>query len=306
MTELEFINLNPASFSGAGTANLLISSSISGSEEVPVPPYVIQAMTVPNTSLNNVDVNKTLTEATSIIFDFANGTIEATITARQKKSGYHFLRFEPIIVSTLPSTISYLSGNRIYKEFNASFIFEPFFTAPFFNNDYNPLISNYSVNKKNTVAQVVDRNSGQANPSNITSLISGSSQKAEIQNCSYTKAGIINSKYVGTKLTSGSLIGDDPALGLKEFQGSLHSVDATNASIKEIQLSDRTVNTIYFTSILSGSHPTKKFSDFPEPNTFIYTETGNKFIRSVSSKIFSIDKGKVYSTDEFGKVVSIQ
>lgn len=306
MTELEFINLNPATFSGAGTANMLISSSVSGSDNVPLPPYTITAMTVPNTSLNNIDVNKTLQEASSIRFNFANGVIQASITARSKKSGYHFLRFTPIVTNSLPSSLDYISGNRVYKEFISSFIFEPYFTAPFFNNDYNPLISNASTSKLNAVAQVVDRNSNQSNPSNIISLISGSSQKAELQNCSYTKAGIINSKYVGSKLTSGSIPGNDPAIGLKIFEGSLHSVDATNASITSIQLSDRTTEDIYFTANLSGSHPTKKFSDFPEINAFIYVEDGSRLIRSVNSKVFSVDKGKIYSTDEFGKVLSIQ
>jgi hypothetical protein len=306
MTELEFINLNPASLATTGTANLLISSSVSGSDNIPESPYTITAMTIPNTSLNEVEVNKTVREASSIKFNFASGIIEAVISARQKKSGYYFLRFNPIVVTNLPSSIGFISGNRVYREFVSSFIFEPFFTAPFFNNDYNPVIGNYDLNKLNAVAQVVDRNSGQSNPSNILSLISGSSKVAELQNCSYTKAGIINSKYVGTKLNSGSIVGDDPALGLKEFQGSVHSIDATNSSIIDIQLSDRDVQDIYFTANLSGSHPTKKLADFPEINAYIYSEEGNRFVRSVNSKLFSVDKGKVYSTDEFGKVISIQ
>ena len=306
MTELEFINFNPATFSGEGTSHLLISSSVSGSENTPLPPYTITAMTVPNTSLNSVDVSKTLAEATSLRFDFATGNITAKITARQKKNGYYFFRFQPISTNTLPSSLDYISGNRVYKQFNSSFIFEPYFTRPFFNNDYNPLISNASNSKLNAVAQVVDRNSSQNIPSNLDSLVSGSSQKAELQNCSYTKAGIVNSKYAGTKLNSGSIPGDDPAQGLKKFDGSLHSADATDSSIITIQLSDRTVENIYFNANLSGSHPTKKFSDFPELTSFLYSEEGNRFIRSVNSKVYSVDKGKVYSTDEFGKVVSIK
>ena len=88
MTELEFIGTNPTNY-GQGNANLLISSSVSGSELVPIPPFHIQGITVPFKSLDNVDVETALGEINTINFEFTEGVVNATVTAKRKKGGSH-------------------------------------------------------------------------------------------------------------------------------------------------------------------------------------------------------------------------
>ena len=62
---------------------------------------------------------------------------------------------------------------------------------------------------------------------------------------------------------------------------------------------------VFFDTVLSGSHPNKAFSNFPIPGNFLETEQGNRFVRAVNSKIYSVDKGSIFTTGELGEVISI-
>ena len=307
MTEQEFIQSNPADISGPGYTNLLMSSSVvqPGVDETPLPPYHLQGMTIPYNTANNINIQTVLDQAEEFRFQYSGGTIRAKITARQRRKGYYFFRFEEVIINTLPTQINTVSGRQVPIFTDSNYIFIPYSTIPFFNNEYNPVIGNAIPAKLNSVALVVDRNSSQANPTNLQAIVAGGGQKAAIQNCSYTKIGIINARYNGTKLNSGSIPGDDPALSLKEFEGSLHAFDASTITIKGINKSDRDLKPIYFTPYLSGSHPNKQLSEFPAVNTYVYIEEKNKFRRIVNSKIYSTDKGVVYTSDELGKITLV-
>jgi len=103
----------------------------------------------------------------------------------------------------------------------------------------------------NSKVRKVDRQTSQFNPTNLTAILSGSAQFAEIQNCSYTKAGLINARYNGSKATSAGPIarvynkeffttrinqekipGNEPALNLITFKASIHADDANTTVIK--------------------------------------------------------------------------
>ena len=69
MTLQEFITTPPTNY-GAGNVNLLVSSSISGSEDIPIPPYTIQGLTVPFNSKNSKNVLSALKEVEAIRFQY--------------------------------------------------------------------------------------------------------------------------------------------------------------------------------------------------------------------------------------------
>ena len=77
-------------------------------------------------------------------------------------------------------------------------------------------------------------------------------------------------------------------------------------TIKGINQSDRKIVRVFFDSVISGSHPTKSFPNFPNSGSFIFTEQGNDLIRAVGSKIYSIDKGEVFTTNELGNVILVE
>lgn len=318
MTIQEFIASRPQSY-GAGNANLLYSSSVSGSTNVPISPFHLQGLTIPFTSQEGTNVAAAFKEVTEINFTYTTGTVTAKITGRQKRSEYFYFTFDEVVVNELPTE---LGGVNTFE--NSEFVFVPYSTLEFNNNDYNPLMNNSEGSKRNAIAQKVDRFADAVNPTNFDAILSQSAEYAEIQNCSYTKIGIINGKYNGSKNTAAgpayqfnkdlltsfvntnTVAGNSPAQSFKEFEGSLHSSDANTSTIKAINQSDRKLIKIFFNSEISGSHPTKSFPNFPNSGSFIFTEQGNDFIRTVGSKIYSIDKGEVFTTNELGNVTLVE
>ena len=301
MTELEFIDTNPTNY-GQGNANLLISSSVSGSELVPIPPFHIQGITVPFKSLDNVDAETALGEVNSINFEFTEGVVNANITAKRKKGGYFFMRVQDFVVNTLPTTFD-TAGNHLYED--SAFVFLPYVAESFTNNDFNPLQGEAQELSTATLIQVVDRISSQKTPTNLPAIITQTAEPAQLQDCNYTKIGVINGRYNGTKLNSGSIFGDDPALVLREFEGSRHVTTADNASILALDDTSRKVENIFFTPHISGSGLGTALSSFPIVDDFLYGEEDNRFVKIVTSKVYAIDKGSIITTDEVGKVINI-
>ena len=321
MTLEEFINTDPNGY-GQGNVNLLYSSSVvnPGIDNTPIAPFVVQGVCIPYTSKQGTDITAILKQITSFTFNFDGTQVNASITGKQKRTGYFYYTVEDFSVNTLPSGVDPL-GNP-YQE-DESFIFIPYTTANFNNNDYNPLINNSEGSKRNVVAKQVDRNASQTIPTNLEAIIANSANPAELQNCSYTKIGIISSRYVGSKSTgagpsyelnkekhtnfvlSNLIAGNRPALAFKSFNSSIHNADADTTTIIGIQLADRELTEVYFDSVKEYTGSSVTYPNFPSVGRYLYSSEGNKLIRLVNSKIYSIDKGQVYTTDEFGQVTAI-
>lgn len=318
MTLEDFIATDPGSY-GNSNINLFYSSSISGSD-TPIPPYTITGLSIQDRA-SGIDISSALKNVTSLKFDFGGSRLTATIEGRQKRTGYFYFNIAPVVTNNLPTTVDF-AGNII--ENDSEFVFVPYVQTSFNNSNYNPLINNSEDSKRNVVTQQVDRTTSQANPTNLTAILAGNANPAEIQNCSYTKVGIISSRYVGTKTTpagpiyefnkdafrtkvvAGTIEGNSPAASYKGFQGTIYPDDADTTAIKGINLSDRDIVEVYFDAQLSGSHPTKTFPNYPTTHNFIFTTDTNRFVRSVKSKIYSVDKDQVFTTDEFGEVILVE
>ena len=319
MTLEEFITTNPSSY-GSSNINLFYSSSISGSD-TPIPPYTITGISIQDQIGSGLDISSALKNVNSLKFDFGGDRLTANILGRQKRTGYFFFKIDPLVTNSLPTTLD-LAGNVI--ENDSEFVFVPYIQTSFNNNNYNPLINNSEDSKRNSITQQVDRNTSQANPTNLIALLAGNANPAEIQNCSYTKVGIISSRYVGTKTTpagpvynfnkdaftatvvANTIAGNSPAASFKGFEGTVYPDDADTTAIKNINLSDRIVLEIFFDAQLTGTHPTKTFPNYPSTGNFVFLTDKNRFVRSVKSKIYSIDKDEVYTTDEFGGVILVE
>jgi hypothetical protein len=314
----EFINTDPNQY-GRGNANIFYSSSLSGSDEVPVAPFTILGMSVPLTDLNGNNLVSPLKEVDKFKFDFGGQRVEATITGRQKKNTYFFFSFDPIIVNGIPEEEQ---GVRVEED--SEFVFFPYFESSYFNSDYNPFQGSAQTLLLNSVVQVVDRSTSQAQPTNLDALLSQTAQRAQMPDSSYETAGLISGKYLGAKLTNATtnfnvskealtrhvlqygISGSEPALSFKLFDGSIHSSDADTNTIKGLSDSDRTKIEVYFNSYrqLSGSLLT--FPNFPLTGNILYVGVeGSKDLRkAVDAKVYSIEKNRVYITDEDGIVTS--
>lgn len=300
MTELEFISTNPTSF-GNGNTNLLISSSVSGSDDTPIAPFTIQGMTIPFNSKAGTDVVSALKETEVLKFEFQGTIVESKIVSRQKKNRYYYFRLTPVVVNQLPP----LNIEADYEFVDSEFIFKPYFETDFFNNDFNPLANTTNESKTNAVVQIVDRVSSQILPTNLQAILSSSAEPAQIQNCSYTKAGLINARYDGSKETNRGVPGNEPAVGLATFKASLHPSDSDNSTVKNIQLSDRDVIEVLFDTQLTGSHPNKFYQSFPVSGSFIFFDDNGKVTKVADQKVYAIDKDQVYTLNEFGGVTVV-
>jgi hypothetical protein len=313
MTELDFISTSPLEYGGNVNANLLISSSVvnPGVDNTPIAPFELVGMTLPFQDENEVQLVSALKEIEELRFNFTGGVITTKIVTRKRQNGYFYLRLEPLVFDTLPPTIETLAigtpaEQDIYRFNDSEFIFKPFFELSFANNDFNPLMNSSNDNKPNAVRQVVDRTSDAANPTNLQAILALTAQPAQLQNCSYTKAGIVNARYDGTKLTSGSVEGNDPALAFKEFDGSIHLLDSDNTTITGIDDNKRDIKTVYFNPILTGSHPNKHEQNFPELTSILYQEEDKRFVRISNKKVFIVETGTILTMSEVGKVTLVE
>lgn len=302
MTELEFISTNPTNY-GSGNANLLYSSSVSGSDNVPLAPYLIQGISIPFSTKDGTSVVAALKSVEKFRFSFADSIIVAEVTEKKQQSGFFYYRLNPFFTNTLPSEIDE-SGNTF--EADSIFTFIPYVAENFNNSDYNPLINNSEQSSLNSTRQVVDRTSNAAIPTNLAAILAGGAKAAEIQDSTYTVAGLANGRFKGTKLTSGSLVGNDPALNLKSFNALLFETDADNTVITDSSTAE--AKEVYFAlrntirNVYTGSIP--QLPEGKELGSLIFSEEGNKFIRVVNKKIFAADSGYIFETNEFGNVIS--
>ena len=320
MTIEDFIETRPQNY-GKGNINLLLSSSVvnPGIDDTPVPPFTLQGIAIPNISKEGVDISSALREIETLRFDFTEGQVTTTIIGKQKKKEYFYYLIDPINVNTYPSSIG-PGGETEYKD--SEVVFVPYVQTSFNNNDYNPLINNSEGSKRNDTTQRVDRTTSQNKPTNLLAILQGTAEPAEIQNCSYTKVGIIRGRYNGTKTTaaptqtefnkqrftdlvvSRGIDGNEPALSFTTFKGSIHPVDAKTTTVQA--LADRKVVDVYFKAetALSGSSIT--YINFPQANSFIYTVDGNNFKRVVNSKVFAVENEDTFVLNEDGQVIRIE
>lgn len=311
MTELEFISTNPANY-GVGNANLLYSSSVTGPDNIPVPPYLIQGLAIPFTTKDGVSVIAALKEVTKFKFTFVDSIVTATVREKKQQSGFYYYRLNPFFSQQLPESIDE-SGNTFEED--SLFTFIPYVAENFINSDYNPLINNSQGSILNSTRQVVDRTSDQAIPTNLAAILAGGAKPAEIQDSTYTAAGLANGRFKGTKLTSGSVPGNDPALGLKSFKGLVFEIDADNTIIADSSAGEsveyyfnlrdsisRTGQLYRHNNTYTGSIPQLPSGNLP--GSLIFEEQGNSFVRMVNKKIFAVESGFIYKTNEFGNVIS--
>lgn len=324
-SELEFQNTSPGTYgTGSGIAGLLYSSSadqgyvtgsITPTSSSVEPngdilyfapgedfgPYSIVGLTAPITTKENVNVLQSLRTATGIQFTFEGRTVTATIANRVIRNGYIYLRLlNAPEVDRIPELVR---GRRNFND--SAIIFTPYATQDFSNSQFNPLISNATNNSQSPDRQVVDEGTDQSIPVNIAAIRDLGATPAQIAESNYEIAGLIQGKYEGSKLDNGGRDGDEPSLGLRSIEGSVHLVDSDDQTILDIQLSERTLENILFEPELSGSYPNRVLSTFPQSGSVLYAIDGSSISRISSRKVYSIDEGTIITTDPFGGVLSV-
>jgi len=340
VTELEFIQINPNS-EGTDNINVFYSSSVYleyGTSDAALGrgQVKITGMSIPFRYIaGNVNLEQTILQASTVTFKYTSAAdltgenhISLTIAERVRKTDYFYIRFVPGVL-----TNTSFPGNQIqlgnqsqiihttvdpqywytkYIQNPSEIIFNPYISEKFQNSEDNPILSNATVLRKAAFVQQVDRNEDPIVPTNLAQILLNRASPAEIQNSNYTTTGIINGRYNGSKLTSGSVPGNDPALGLVNFRASIHPSGSLFTKIKGISISDRTIQKVYFSPQLSkaiAGGKNRVFSgnrSFPATPDLLYIEEGNRFVRITNSDIYSIDEDKMHTTNVIGSVIRTQ
>lgn len=150
---------------------------------------------------------------------------------------------------------------------------------------------------------------------------------APIQDSSYSSKAWRNLRYDGVVETNLNIVGNEPALSFQEFEGAIYPNDASGSAVKAILDADREIATIYYANFnkaneLRGKNPggtstlptftygTVQIVTSPTVKRFtiLYEEqdSSGRLIPISSKKVYSVDKGVVYATDEDGKVSGVE
>ena len=305
------------------------------------PPYSIVGLTIGFSSLNNVKLEDTLQQIKTITFKVGSDRITVRVLSISKLTDYFYLQTEPAVFESMPGTTD-SSGTP--TDFNVEVSFTDYKAGNFINSDFNVLLGNALELKTSKGAIQVDRNTDSANPSNLFAIITETASPAEIQYSNYTTTGWTNARYEGSvntpiqdrDLPAASYIMFEGAIHPKDADVSTILALGTGDPKKTklyFNIESRPTDLIPSGStILTGStfplvrgvnlalnlSPSYEFDQAKLYDTsviyntgsasyggsIIYKEEGNQLVRIVSSKVHAIDKGSIYTTDEFGITLS--
>ena len=156
----------------------------------------------------------------------------------------------------------------------------------------------------------MDKRASQLEPTNLDSVISGSAVTASFQESNLYSKTWTSGRYDGTKLNSGSLFYNDPALTFKPFEAAkfalLESSSYIRAQFSTSSITQPETETFYFNppyqTIRTGldAYLQGSLTDTPPGSQPIYELDGKNFKRLTKSKLY------IPNTDDIVQLVDYQ
>lgn len=152
----------------------------------------------------------------------------------------------------------------------------------------------------------VERKNSTLIPENFESILSGSAVTASFQESNlYSKTWVLP-RYEGSKLDSGSLYLNDPALTFKAFSAAKFSLLASSSVIRSSSLNDLELETFYYNSpylvSASGRNLTAyhqgSIQEKPPVNQPVYELSNKDFKRVTKSKLYIPDLEEIIRISE--------
>lgn len=197
-------------------------------------PYTILGLTVPAINNAGESILGYLQQATTItiqVNEATNEYVTLTITSRSLLSAgdtqyYYFI--------TSATTIQDLGDALIAP---GQVIFTPGINGlGFQQGGYNAVLGQAEDIRTSDYIMQADRisyiNTGAGLPTNIELLGTNSATKAQVQDSLYSDTGWISGRYEGTKLSTLTNLGADPALQGTFFEGASFSINAEDTTIQ--------------------------------------------------------------------------
>ena len=142
----------------------------------------------------------------------------------------------------------------------------------------------------------IDRSGDQIVPSNLDAIISRSAATASFQESNlYTKSWTLP-RYEGSKLNSGSLFFNDPALTFTSFKGVKFPELESSSYIRTQSYADLDVKEYYFNppyNYTKGAYEQGSIIAYPPSTQPIYELEGKDFKRITKSKVYLPGTGEI-------------
>jgi hypothetical protein len=225
-------------------------------------PYTLYAITIPvfdSTSPTPVNNSIQLEATQQITIPLSVGeSIHLTVVSRVKYTSPDIIIIDPNGFSTITLGQSYyyftIEPKVVQSVVGITILGDQLIFAPQINqaeysaSPYNTSKGNIQINRPSENIMTSDRykvgtleNPTYTGPLNIIELLSGSAEKAGVQDSNYSNTAWINGRYSGTK-TSRLTYGTEPAISGRTFQGTEFPKDA---SVSEVGFSVSTQQAIY-------------------------------------------------------------
>lgn len=169
----------------------------------------------------------------------------------------------------------------------------------FKNNDYNAQFNNAikprrgyltgSTATKTGGVFELDKQRDTIIPANLNAVLNGSAITASFQESNiYSKAWTLP-RYEGSKLTSGSLFFNDPALSFTAFKGVKFPILESSSYIRSQSYADLEIRDFYFNppyNYTKGAYEQGSTTAYPPATQPVYEKIGKEYKRVTKSKVY--------------------
>jgi len=230
-------------------------------------------------------------ESIANLSTFTIGSDTLVTLSKQDKSIYFYYEVTPVSTGSLAAVEGTCTETSLTP---------PPKVTTFKNSQYNAIFNNAvdirriqryetgSSGFSNGVFELVKTNS-QLTPQNLNSVMSGSAATASFQESNiYTKSWTLP-RYEGSKINSGSLFFNDPALSFIGFEAVKFPLIESSSFIRSQSYADLNVEQFYFNppyNYAKGLYDQGSTNPYPSPAQPVYEKIGKEYKRITKSKIF--------------------
>jgi hypothetical protein len=222
---------------------------------------------------------------------FTIGSDTLSTLSKQDKALYFYYEVTPVATGSLAAVEGTCTETSLTP---------PPKVTTFKNSEYNAVFNNAvnirrlqryetgSSGLSNGIFELV-KTTSQLTPQNLDSVMSGSAATASFQESNiYSKAWTLP-RYEGSKLDSGSLFFNDPALSFIGFEAAKFPLIESSSFIRSQSYADLDIQQYYFNppySYAKGLYDQGSTNPYPSPAQPVYEKIGKEYKRITKSKIF--------------------
>lgn len=219
-------------------------------------PYTILGVTIPTTNYAGENIIGYLQQITQMTLEVSEGSfvtldiVERSLLGNIPTQYYYFI--------TSAETIQDPGDNLVSP---GKVIFTPGINGlGFQQGGYNAILGEAEENRRSEYIMQADRisyiNTGAGLPTNIEQLETNTATRAQVQDSLYNDTGWISARYEGTKLSTLTNSGAEPALQGTFFEGAVFSINAEDTTIQQLaSIGAVTYEEYFFTGTSYGGIP---------------------------------------------------